>query len=69
MSTQSNFKNLVGIFFQGLGAIIAFIASMMIANFLSPMPKFILDKTPPMGFFSLPVALLFSGVFNGLIHL
>jgi hypothetical protein len=69
MNTQSNFKNTIGVLLQGLGAIIAFITSMMISNLLSPMPKFILDKTPPTGFFSLPVALLFSGVFNGLILL
>lgn len=55
------------VFLQWLGATFGFIASMLIANAVSPMPQFILDKTPANGFLPLPAALLFSGAVNATI--
>jgi hypothetical protein len=37
MNKQSGFKNLLGIFFQGLGAALAFVLSMIVANLLVPL--------------------------------
>lgn len=52
---------------QWLGLTIGFIASLSIANAVSPMPQFILEKTPATGFLSLPAALVFSGAINAVI--
>src|SRR5512142_2535756 len=62
-----SFRSAMVLFLQCIGAAMAFVLSMTVANLLSPMPKFILDKTPPAGFLSLTGALLFSGVINAVI--
>jgi hypothetical protein len=60
-------KKYLTVFLQGFGAAIGFIVSLMIANAVSPLPQFITEKTPATGLFSLPVAMLFSGIVNAVI--
>jgi hypothetical protein len=67
MKAQFSIRNAISVLAQGLGATIGFIISLMIANAISPMPQFITEKTPATGFFSLPVAMLFSGIVNAVI--
>jgi len=67
MKAQFNIKNTISVLVQVLGASIGFIVSMVIADAISPMPQFILEKTPATGFFSLPVAMLFSSIVNAVI--
>jgi hypothetical protein len=52
---------------QWLVATVAFILSLMIANLISPLPKFITDQAPPTGFLSLPAAMLLNGTVNAAI--
>jgi hypothetical protein len=67
MKAQFNLKHTISVFVEWLGATIGFMISMMIANAISPMPRFIIEKTPETGFFSLPVAMLFCGMINAVI--
>ena len=62
-----SFRSILAVFLQWIGGTVAFIVSMILSNLLSPMPKFILDKTPSTGFFTTPAALLFSGAINAVI--
>lgn len=68
MNIQLNFKNSLGIFFQGLGAMLAFVVSLMISNMLSPLSAEIAEagKTAS-GFLSAPLAFLFNAVVNAVI--
>lgn len=63
------FKSSLGVLFQWMGASIAFLVSLMIANLLSPIPQFITDQTPASGFLSMPLAMLLNGLVNGAILL
>jgi hypothetical protein len=67
MKAQFNIKSVVFISLQWFGALIGFILSMVIANILLPLPKNIIDATPPNGFLSLSSAMLFSGAVNASI--
>jgi hypothetical protein len=67
MEAQFNIKSTATALLQVLAATIGFAISLMIANAISPMPQFILEKTPATGFFSLPGAMIFSAIVNAVI--
>jgi hypothetical protein len=68
MNTQSNFKNLLGIFFQGLGAMLAFGFGLIVTNMLIPLSLEIMAaSTSASGFLSTPLAFLFNAAVNALI--
>ena len=67
MKAQFDIKSTASALLQVLAATIGFIISLMIANAIAPMPQFILEKTPATGFFSLPGAMIFSGIVNAVI--
>lgn len=67
MKGQFNLKGIVFAFLQWIGALLAFVVSMMTAGALLPMSKTITDATPAMGILSVPNALLFSGAVNATI--
>ena len=50
VAKTSSFKSLLAVFFQWLGASVGFIASMIIADMLSPLPAFIMQEIPESGF-------------------
>ncbi|HEY3474071.1 MAG TPA: hypothetical protein VGK56_05630 [Anaerolineales bacterium] len=57
-------KSMLALFFQWLGAFLAFILSMIAANIISPLPQFIMEKIPEAGFMSDASAMLFNGAIN-----
>ena len=63
------FKSALAVFLQWLGAFIAFIASMIVADMLSPLPTFIMQNAPESGFMSQGAAMLFNGAVNATILL
>jgi len=68
VSTQFNFKNLFGIFFQGLGGMLAFVISLVVANMVSPLsPEIMAASKSASGFLSTPLAFLFNAIVNALI--
>jgi hypothetical protein len=68
MNTQFSFKNLSGIFFQGLGTMLAFVISLVIANILVPLsPEIMASAASASGFLSTPLAFLFNAAANALI--
>jgi hypothetical protein len=68
MNKQSGFKNLLGIFFQGLGAALAFVLSMIVSNLLVPLsPAIMAAQATASGFLSIPLAWLFNASVNALI--
>ncbi len=69
MKAQSNVKSSVLVALQWFAAAGAFIVSSLVANAILPLPKAILDAVPAAGFFSGPVALLFSAALNAIILL
>jgi hypothetical protein len=62
-----SFKSALALFGQWFGAFIAFIVAMIIADMASPLPQFILEKTPAAGFMPQSAAILFSGAVNATI--
>jgi len=56
-----SFKSALSLLLQWIGAFIAFILSMIVANILSPLPQFIMEKMPETGFMSGSAAMLFKG--------
>ena len=64
-----SFKSSLAVFFQWLGAFIGFIASMIIADMLSPLPAFIMENAPETGFMSQGAAMLFNGAVNATLLL
>lgn len=62
-----SFKSTLALIVQWLGAFVAFILSMIVANIASPLPQFILEKIPEAGFMSDPAAMLFNGAINATI--
>ena len=68
MNTTSTFKTLLTIFFQGLGAMLAFAISLIVSNLISPLSPTIMEagKTAS-GFLSTPLAFLFNAFANALI--
>lgn len=61
VAKTSSFKSLLAVFFQWLGASVGFIASMIIADMLSPLPAFIMENVPESGFMPQGAAMLFTG--------
>jgi hypothetical protein len=60
----SGYKFALSVLLQWIGAFIAFLLSMIVANILLPLPQFIMDKMPATGFMSSSAAMLFNGVVN-----
>lgn len=68
MKNQFDFRNLFGIFFQTLGAMLAFVVSLVISNMISPLSPAIMDAgKSASGFLSTPLAFLFNAAANALI--
>jgi hypothetical protein len=59
-----SFKSVLALLGQWFGAFVAFILSMIAANIISPLPKFIMEKMPETGFMSTSSAMLFNGAIN-----
>lgn len=68
MNTQPTFKTYLGIFFQFLGAMLAFVISLIISDMLSPLSPAITEagKTAT-GFLSSGMTFLFNAVVNAVI--
>jgi hypothetical protein len=68
MKEQSNFKNILGILFQGLAAMLAFVVCLVVTNLLAPLsPEIMASAASASGFLSTPLAFLFNAAVNGLI--
>jgi hypothetical protein len=68
MNTQFKFKNFLGIFFQGLGSMLAFVVSLVISNMISPLsPEIMAAGKSASGFLSTSLAFLFNAAANALI--
>ena len=61
------FKSALALFGQWFGAFVAFLLSMIVANLISPIPQFIMDKRPVAGFMTDGTAMLFNGAVNATI--
>lgn len=66
---RSTFRSLAVLLLQWLGICAAFIAGMVAADFIAPLPQFIVEETPPSGFFPLPAAMFFNAAVNAAILL
>jgi len=63
-----NFKSVLKIFFQGLGAMLAFVVSLILSNMLSPLsPELMKAGETATGFLSAPLAFLFNALVNAVI--
>ena len=62
-----SFKSAIVLFGQWFGAFVAFILSLIVANVISPIPQFIMEHRPEMGFMSEGNAMLFNGAINATI--
>lgn len=62
-----SFKSALALFGQWFGALIAFIVAMIVADIASPLPQFIMEKTPDAGFMPQGAAVLFSAAVNATI--
>jgi len=68
MNKQSGFKTILGIFFQGLGSMLAFVVSLVVTNMLvSLSPEIMALATSASGFLATPLAFLFNAAANALI--
>ena len=68
MNKQSGFKNILSIFFQGFGAMLAFVVSLVLSNMLVPLsPEIMASAGSASGFLSTPLAFLFNSFTNALI--
>lgn len=68
MNAQTNFKSMAGIALQGLGAMFAFVLSLVIANMIAPLSPAIQDAAKSAsGFLASGMAFLFNAVANGLV--
>jgi hypothetical protein len=68
MYKQSHINNLFRIFFEGLGAMVAFLFSLIVTNMLvSLSPEIKASAASARGFLSTPLAFLFNAVANALI--
>jgi hypothetical protein len=63
-----NAKNILGIFFQGLGAALAFVVSLMISNLISPLsPEIMAAGNSASGFLPSSLAFLFNAATNAVV--
>jgi len=69
VAKPSSFKSSLALFFQWIGAFVGFIASMIIADMLSPLPAFIVQEIPESGFMPQGAAMLFNGAVSATIML
>jgi hypothetical protein len=67
MKMQSSPRNVILMALQWIGAVIAFIVSLIVGGMVLPLSKTIVDATPPTGIFTTPVALLLSAVVSATI--
>ena len=68
MKVQSNFKIFLNIFFQGLGAMLTFVFSLIVTNMLIPLsPEIRAAADSASGFLATPLAFLFNAAANALI--
>ncbi len=67
MKTQLTLRTILALFLQWLGALLAFLASFMVAARILPVAKTLAEAAPPTGILSLPAALLVNGAVNALI--
>ena len=63
-SNAFSFKSALALLGQWFGA---FILAMIVANIISPLPQFIMEKMPETGLMSVPSAMLFNGAVNATI--
>ena len=62
-----SFKSALALFSQWIGALVAFILSLIASNSISPLPQLIMEKIPEAGFMSNSAAMLFNGAVNATI--
>jgi hypothetical protein len=68
MKEQSNFNNFLSLFFQGLGAMVAFVLSLIVTNMIAPLSSEIMaSAASASGFLPTPLAFLFNAAANALI--
>ena len=67
MKQQSSVKSAILAGLQWLAAVVAYPIALTIGSLILPLSKTITDAAPPIGMFSLPVAMLFNGVVNATI--
>lgn len=59
-----SFKSALALLGQWFGAFFAFILGLVVANIVSPLPQFIMEKMPETGIMSVSSAMLFNSVVN-----
>ena len=64
---RTAFKTVFSFILQWMGAIAAFILSLIVASLISPLPDFILEKTPAAGFLPTSIAMMFNAAVNGIL--
>jgi hypothetical protein len=64
MKTSFHFKTLFFILLQGIGGMVAFLASLILANMLLPLSAAITANAPASGFLPAPLAFLLNGAVN-----
>ena len=68
MKKKTNFKYILNVLFQGLGAMAAFGFSLIVSNILFPLsPEIMASSDSASGFLSTPMAFLFNAATNALI--
>ncbi len=67
MQKRIGFKSVFVVLLQWLGALVGFAVSLTVANLLVPLPKNILDATPPIGIMSTGGAMLVNAAVNAAI--
>ncbi len=68
MNTKLTFKTTIVIILQGLGATLAFIVSLVVANMIAPFsPEIMAAAKSATGFLTAPLAFLFNGIANAVI--
>ena len=60
-------KPVLTFFLQWMGAFVAFILSLIVGGLISPIPQFILERTPDAGFLSTSIAMPFNAAVNATI--
>ena len=67
MNNRLSIKSILGIVFQGLAAMLAFVICLMITNILIPLMPQILAATPASGFLPMNLALPLNAAINALV--
>ena len=61
------FKPVLTFLLQWMGAFVAFILSLIVGGLISPIPQFIMERTPASGFLSTSIAMPFNAAVNATI--